>query len=592
MNPLFRITTESFNIDESNCTIMMEIDDGFPLRRTADTIFGPTINGAVPDTADPPYADVRGLGCFIQMYEGRLTQWYSIKVMNNRRPNYYTNLTGITLPDKATVTHEYYDERPTHEAITFIDKFRRDIYIPLLQSQIKQIIICVDRKNENSRDSLIDFFIDSLNDFGKDYPDKSVHILVPDTHIHAAVGRNLMFWYIRTHDEENGLFWFGSDDDDIINTAGVDTINEYIINELLNGTGDEGSVYRKILLFDPSFSRRDVHRNDKGYKHYASWTYAFSPEYYNGLSFPCCPVEKEDLDVFNRLMQHPSNIINLASIEPYASRLKAEPAYHYLGPNRLRNTYYELYATRDVINYLNVHNSVESVKDLTTNTVISSNQESISGKYYYPNKASRYVAHNMEDQSKFRTVFGIVNKDKPASQKDSKRTPSLTGLLRRNTYSDNFNGDIYMISYKAILLFGDGDYQELYGCALQNGKQPHHIPLHKSNIENDIDLSVDVGNEIHDTIGNYDELLTLKDSPLTGDDRRKIDKWNSHYIRKYRKRGTHVPLRVFGGDDSVQVSFWVVLLICFFIGAVICLCMYCFSGTGISMFRTSTGFIK
>ena len=221
-------------------------------------------------------------------------------------------------------------------------------------------------------------------------------------------------------------------------------------------------------------------------------------------------------------MQHPSNIINLASIEPYASRLKAEPAYRCLGPNTLRQTHYELYATLDVINYLNAHNSVESVKDLTNNTVASSNQESISGKYYYPNKSPRYVAHNMEDQDRFRTAFGIVNKDKPDSQKDSKRTPSLSGLLRRNAYSDNFNGDIYIVSYKAVLLSGNGEYQVLYGCALQNGKQPHHIPLRKSDIENDIDLSIDVGNEIHDTIGAYDELLRLKDSPLTSDDKQKI----------------------------------------------------------------------
>lgn len=586
MNTLFEIIAKLFYIDESKGTMLTEIDDGFPLRRTADTIFGPTLNGAIPDTSDPPYADVRGLGCFIQMYEGRLTQWYSIKVTHNRRADYYTDLTGITLPDRATVTYEYYDERPAHNTITFIDKFRRDIYIPLLQSQIKQIIICIDRKRENSSDSIIDAFIDSLNDFSKDYPDKMVQVIVPDEHVHASVGRNLMFWYIRTHDEENGLFWFGSDDDDIINTAGVNTIHDYIINEILNGTRDEGSVYRKILLFDPSFSSKDVHRNDKGYKHYASWTYAFSPEYYNGLSFPCCPVEKEDLDVFNRLMQHPNNIINLASIEPYASRLKTKPAYRYLGPNPLRQTHYELYATIDVINYLNAHNSVESVKVLTNNTVASSNQESIAGKYYYPNKSPKYVVHNMNDQGTFRTAFGIVNKDKPASQNDSKRTPSLTGLLRRNTYSDNFNGDIYMISYKAILLFGNGDYQALYGCALQNGKQPHHIPLRKSDIENDVDLSIDVGNEIHDIIGNYDELLRLKETPLTGDDRRKIDKWNRYYIRKYRKRGMHIPLRVFGGDGSVRISFWIILLICILIGTVICLCMYHFSGTGISRFQT------
>ena len=564
---------------------MMEIDDGFPLRRTADTIFGPTLNGVIPDTADPPYADVRGLGCFIQMYEGRLTQWYSIKVTHNRRPSYYTDLTGVTLPDRAMVTHEYYDERPTHDAITFIDKFRRDIYTPLLQSQIKQILICIDRKSENSSDSIIDVFIDSLNDFGKDHPDKEVQVLVPDEHVHASVGRNLMFWYIRTYDEENGLFWFGSDDDDIINAAGVDTIHEYVINELLNGTKDEGSVYRKILLFDPSFSSKDVLLNTKGYKHYASWTYAFSPEYYNGLSFPCCPVEKEDLDVFNRLMQHSSNIINLASIEPYASRLKADPAYRYLGPNTLRQTHYELYATLDVINCLNAHNSVESVKDLTRNTVASSNQESISGKYYYPNKSTRYAAHNMEDQGRFRTAFGIVNKDKPESQKDSKRTPSLTELLRRNAYSDNFNGDIYMVSYKAVLLYGNGEYQVLYGCALQNGKQPHHIPLHKSDIENDIDLSIDVGNEIHDIIGAYDELLRLKDSPLTSDDKQKIDKWNRYYIRKYRKRGMQVPLRVFGGNSSMHVSFWIILLMCLLIGTVVCLCMYCFSGPRLSWSR-------
>ena len=535
---------------ETKMSSPISIDKGFPLHR----------DDSYPDT------EIEGLGCYIQAFEGRLTQWYSIKVTSSTGTVYMTDYRDIPKEIGIKVKHKYSDIQPKYSSIPFIEKFSRDTLEPLLKSDIKQIIINIDRKREQSDDTVIYSFIDALYaKYMKLITDTKANnearltIIVPDTHLNGCVARNMTYNYIRTAIRNNGLFWFGSDDDDAINTVGVNTLNRYILNEL---DTSEPAEYKKILLFDPTFSTKDPTGPTTGYKHYATWTYAFSPEYYDALSFPCTPLEKEDLDVFNRLMQHPSNIVNLARIPGYKESFKESPVYIYFGPNPVRQKNHKLYEAMDVIDYMNIHNIYESTdQNLQAPTMSASGPPA--WKVFYTNDAERYYCHNPDDRDLYQSSFGLATKTIKDSHNDSVKTIRLNELPIEVTINENLNGDLYIVTYKAILLYKNGRRYSLYGACFQNGKSPYiqpitSLPNRITQIDKHANNYPDIAHEMKHVIGKFDDLFTVSYKPLKANQLSRISRWNSYYISSYGTSKQRIPLRTFGGNNGRR--WWLILV--------------------------------
>lgn len=527
-----------------------EVDDGFPLHRES----------AYPDT------EITGLGCYIQCFEGRLPQWYSIKVKRPNETFYLTDYRDIPNKPDIKVKHIYNIKRPKYNAIPFTEKFLRDTFIPLLQSNVKRIVVNIDRVNDSSNDDIIHDFIGLLyaqhQKFTQDESpiEERLTIIVPDMHLNGCVARNITYSYIRTALRNNGLFWFGSDDDDAITTNGVNILCEAVQSVL---TTNDVTEYRKILLFDPSFLTKRLTAADTGFSHYATWTYAFSPEYYNALSFPCTPLEKEDLDVFNRLMQHTTNIINLLRNPEYGPRLTKAPVYIYFGPNSKRKKKHELYETIDIIDYMNIHNINESVEQ-EDQAPATSDPGPIAWKVFYPNRAKRYYLYSDDDRDTYRTVYGISNVSNKDSQNDSFDKKQLTDLPREITSNENLNGDMYIVTYKAYRLFKNGKRVPVYGSSFQNGKSPYimriqPVPDRLAAIDADARSYPDVAHDLRIVIKKFDDLFTASMKPLNKLQIDRIELWNKTYLQRYRKMNHYVPLKTFGGKNGCR--WWMILLL-------------------------------
>lgn len=211
---------------------------------------------------------VNGVGCYVQLCEARLTKYI----------------------DRERKLHD----QPVPDSEPFLDKFIRDIYQPLLKSDCKSIVINIDPLSKNSNETLL---IDtakrllSLDASAKIKIDRTrddiyirstdrVNIIIPDEHVNGCVGRNISFWFIRSTLYDNGLYWFGSDDDDRINQDGVNSLSYFISHYI------DPYDHSKVILFDDRYMNK-LKRPEQGYTRYAPWSYAFSPEYYDGISFPC-----------------------------------------------------------------------------------------------------------------------------------------------------------------------------------------------------------------------------------------------------------------------------------------------------------------
>ena len=460
----------------------------------------------------------------------------------------------------------------------YLDDFIRRIYHPLLKSKIDHIVICIDPLPINSNN-------DRLTDIAKRliemdhrrpyqieesdehiYSSARVHVIIPSEHVHASVGRNLMFHYIRNVLPLANALWFGADDDDRINTiAAVNRLRDIV---------SSGTVRTShIVLFDERYATKDVTNHDTGYMRYSPWSYAFSPVYYNGISYPCAPIEKEDLDVFNRFMQHPERIKNVAA-ELYADG-KTLDVYEYSGSDIDRPKPYVLYETGDIIDYLNEHNIFESV-DTPLIAPSMSAQVAINEKTYYPNSAESYYYHedNKDIQIEVKrrprkgeteprppkmqrnAFYGMSVKGKGSTQKDTRTGDERKRLKDVLDGINNFNGDCYIVTYVSF----NRQYKELYGASFQNGKSPDIIPLtvptkHPIKPYNTSSIT----HELYSITPGLASILTVIDEPFDDSDHALINQWNSYYIKHYRTDKTHVPLRTFGGR-SVSRWLWIIIL--------------------------------
>jgi hypothetical protein len=311
-------------------------------------------------------------------------------------------------------------------------------------------------------------------------------------------------------------------------------------------------------------------------RRYAPWTYAFSPVYFNAISFPCAPIEKEDLDVFNRFMQHPDNIINVndvLTIDP--------PVYEYQKPGTDRQKHHELYATGDVIDYLNVHNSIESIPDKrkkpplfpgSTGTPILPSKRfcvNCTDRYHYYDLDSKKIRKQCDDGVRRRFLYyGLPSIDDKTGKKDIITGPSrkrLRNTVDMDNHTDNFNGDLYIVPYEIYTRIPD-EPEKLYAIAFQNGKLPD-IPRIEV-IPNIVERITGKLNELpirDELLAHSDELLESLFKPHTTvmDDERiaMVKQWNDYYLKTYRiERDNDIPLRTFGGR-SINHWLWIILLI-------------------------------
>ena len=461
----------------------------------------------------------------------------------------------------------------------YLDNFIKRIYYPLLKSKIDHIVICIDPLPMTSNNvrltdiarRLIEMDPRRLYSIEESdvhvYSSSRVHVIVPASHVHASVGRNLMFHYIRNVLPLANALWFGADDDDRINKIAA-------INQLRDIVRSDKIRISHIVLFDEKYATKDVIDPDTGYMRYSPWSYAFSPVYYNGISFPCAPIEKEDLDVFNRFMQHPERVKNIAA-EMYVDS-KSIDVYEYSGSNPDRPKPHALYETGDMIDYLNEHNIVESV-DTPLIAPSMSAQVAINEKTYYPNTAECYYYHEDNDDiripvkqrqrkgeteprppiMKRNAFYGMSVKGKGSTQKDTRMGDARKQLKDVLDGVNNFNGDCYIMTYVSF----NGQHEQLYGASFQNGKSPDIIPLtvptkHRIEPYNTSPIS----QELDSISPGLASILTVIKEPFDGSDHELIKRWNSYYISHYRTDKRHIPLRTFGGR-SINHWLWIILSI-------------------------------
>ncbi len=505
----------------------------------------------------------RGLGCYVQLCEKRL---------NN--------------PITYTVKRDPSDESSERQTITepFNDKFIRDIYMPLLRSTVNCIVICIDPLKLDSSSEAITAFSQALLSIERStIPRPKTYIIVPDEHVNAPVGRNIMFSFIRTRLAETKYHWFGSDDDDRINTRGVDKLRDYICNRHIK--------LNRILMFDEQFIDFDIRDPERSYTRYAPWTYAFSPEYYNGLSYRCSPMEKEDLDFFNRLRQYITNFTNVGDILRFNP-----PVYAYYAPNHDRPKNADLFETGDAVDYMNVHNSIESIDADNEDRMIapsSSSQPLVMSKRYFMNADRRYHYHEYGEANTVKTAKGPMRsthyamgiRDDSKTKDDIFKIPgnkrkSANAFLDDRTLNENLNGDLYVVAYAIYTSVENTERPNNgWGIAFQNGKSVSTevvrvLPRDVTSLTGRINERR-ISTEMERIAPGLQYALESSDWELTDDLRARIDKWNRYYIQTYRVDAKQaIPLRTFGGRTNLSFRHYIILIGIALIVAICCCIVY------------------
>ena len=494
---------------------------------------------------------VNGVGCYVQLCEARLT-----KYIDEDRNLYDTNALG---------------RKP------FLDKFIQDIYVPLLKSKCKAIVINIDPLRVNSNRSLLEETAKrllSLDNSPKRKIDRTrddtfirstdrVNIIIPNEHVNGCVGRNISFWFIRTTLYDNGLYWFGSDDDDSINFAGVNSLSSFITYHVRDYD------HSKVILFDDRYLNK-LRQPTSGYTRYAPWSYAFSPEYYDGISFPCCPLEKEDLDVFNRFMQHPEAIVNRFQ---YEKKDEIIPLYLYAGPG-VRSKDHRLYHTKDIIAYMNAHNRAES-KDIPTPAPLSTPQKEVHRKAYFMNRSPRYFIQNDEIRRRLGAYYGIANIDEEPTYKDQRPDFTLSELVAMEEFNDNFNGDLYIIPFTVY----NQTNHRLYGACFQNGKLPEVLPKKEYTRYIPTENEESIHQTLTELIPDYADIFYARTIKYTKRELGLIQKWNDRYLKENRSSNQWIPLKTFGGSKSKD---WLLVMVFLLIGTLITVVIYCIYRSDVS----------
>ena len=484
------------------------------------------------------------------------------------------------------------------------DSFIENTVNPLVNSQVQSIIVCIDPLVDDSdRDRLTDL-ANRLT-----VMDPRIIVIVPETHVNAAVGRNITFNCIRQMENDRRrsskglapsfvrpkglapssigpkgfvkhLLWFGADDDDRIITEGINGVCRLITEERFH--------ISTVLTVNPSLNDKWVRAQGQlPTSHYAQWCYCFSPVYYNGLSYPITPLEKEDLDVLNKLFQYPQFFVTLDGYSRLSETSVVYP-YEYQGTNPDRTKADELYNRVDVIDYLNAHHSAET-KDIKLNAP-SADARKRGYKYYYMNDSERYFMYDSIYGSRMKLYYGLALHNDPKREThvdsyDRESPPTLLRLienakdpkLKALLHRENFNGDLYMVRYELHL-----NDQVLYGFSFQNGKDPFDMiadiertPLTRKIKRRFLEAR---------TVGD-DLLATFKCNPLImSTDKRvqlneRVLQWNTNVLTERTPRN-YIPLRTFGGRETQtqrygRVSLYSILIIAIAILSIVLIVTVC-----------------
>ena len=434
-----------------------------------------------------------------------------------------------------------------------LERFITDMFKPVIDSSADAIIVNIDRLAKGSKDTTINRIVKRLLTFDHKKKLKTqptiltessarIHIIVPETHVNAGVGRNITFNVIRRVFANKNLLWYGMDDDDLVDSEKLSNVRNHIRRFNI--------PVSKIVTINKGITPKWRDHMDKAFLyHYAQWCYLFSPVYYYFISYPCCPLEKEDLDVFNRLAQYKGNFI-------ITTDNKLHP-YTYKGTNRERIPHLELYNTKDVIRYMNAHNDAESINKTDIAPSISRDVERRNKKFYV-NSAPCYYEYTEQDNIDNRTLYGLSIHNDIDTQIDNPETQSLSEVIKRNPteyINENFDGDLELVRYTLYTRL----YNPMYGVSLQNGKSPYDISLDTISPDSKVYTNYrTVADDIFMTIGKridfnlYDKRNFIKDADL-----RKI---NTSKTLNPRSEDAIIPLRTFGGRSN-NYCLWIIILI-------------------------------
>lgn len=404
----------------------------------------------------------------------------------------------------------------------------------------------------------------------------SLCILEPSEHVNAPVGRNMAFNFIRQHKNIfKNTIWLGSDSDDDIDINKVVEYYDHIIN---NYTIDN------ILLLNKYQTNYDKNGIQKGIKRYAAWSYMFSPIIYYMLSYRCTPMNKEDLDFYNRLIN-----IDYTKVIRLNDNKQDTGIYNYGSSQGDTYEKYAMFKNVNIIGYMNKHHFQEA-KDANGNNigVPSQSTSDISSKNFYVNNGHlgylmdtydtrvKDESYEREHRHYFGLPFHDMNNNEPYRADDYDRYANTTPNyeIKYKFSNENYKGDVYILKYKYYNFKCGESYQCMDLLMFQNGKIPTEDDLtnigYKQFIESKVDKS-DVNKylKVFD-IMNTDDIKNYVDGI--------INEWNTNLLEYAEMYSELIPItgpykdlkgnkypRVFGGSDIITKIIYCLSYIIIFV---------------------------
>lgn len=454
-----------------------------------------------------------------------------------------------------------------------------------------------------------DLYMDNINGDINEYIKQHVHILYPSEHIHATVGRNMIFNYIRRKDFN--FFWFGSDDDDLIlptpfmvliynlysnvkielnpnklniNGSADDYIfyghsrDEYdklvelkhksksIIDILTNNTkGSNGKDIETKLIMkkihdvsatsynninDYIILHHTITTTNTGITGGAVWCYLINPCHLQRYSFRCLPFNKEDIEFFMRFIEEhrvllTSYLLNMNVISPYV--------YTMSNNSGMKGVY-----NQSVEDYLNHRSEVNKTSPLAAKFQQSTYKFSIPEYGNITGTPIKYYEGDNEVNklSWDKSYLGLTKLDNNQTTNrynntiilNLKYNPPTDKNKLKSDNNENYNGDLYMISY-------DDSINKYY--MLQNGyyilDSNDYKLISEFMDKNIISLYYDLLMNPHNMDNNKDML---------------VEQYNSKYLRGvYGNDKRNIPNELIGG----YINIWLVIVILLVIICVIVL---------------------
>ena len=377
----------------------------------------------------------------------------------------------------------------------------------------------------------------------------NITILIPEKHICESIGRNTSYNYIRKHPElYSNTIWIGSDDDDKIDFNKMRKVRKWILQHIIKTDN---------IILSQSNQNVTYYPRRIGIKRYASWSYFFSPIYYNNVLYRSFPINKDDLDVFNKLCYNDQILVHLPTelLNPYIYKGYSEHgAYRnddlFRDPNVIQ--YYDL-------SYIVEHNQPNrDTNHYSRHIFPAMNSAERYSKGFYLNIADDYVKFDPRLPRYTRNYCGIRICDAESNELMHSVQNNDDYVMNNINNFENTNGDVYIISYVAYTLSSNLNQTERLHFMFQNGKIPTIDNI--NSIQQDMDEDDRIINDISMFTNDYFNIRAIDDIK---------NNWNNRLLTN-----NQTLTKMFGSslksNNYILFIIMFIILVIFIIAIIVC----------------------